>query len=171
MAVLAKASQDPDQPELDRLELLLEQIKAVETERTRCLPRKSRAARPRPCYWISMASGPNSPRFSGPKDCSGTSTIGAKLLPMQGWRRRLGKVDRRSRAGVSKAGNPRLRTNSFNSPGYGCAISRNPRWLCGLKNGLRATAAVIKDDHSRTGAQAAGGTVEICHAGVVIEEP
>jgi len=54
--------------------------------------------------------GPEFTRFSGPKDCSGTSTIGAKLLPMQGWRRRLGKVIRRSRAGSFEAGNPRLRT-------------------------------------------------------------
>jgi len=94
MAVPCQSISRPDQPELDRLELLLEQIKRWRLSGTRCLPRKkSRCQGRRPCYWISMASGPNSPRFSGPKDCSGTSTIGAKLLPMQGWRRRLGKVD------------------------------------------------------------------------------
>ena len=132
--------------ELDRLELLSSKSRRWRLSGTRCLPRKkSRCQGRRPCYWISMASGPNSPRFSGPKDCSGTSTIGAKLLPMQGWRRRLGKVDPsitirefRKRA-ILDCGQ-----HSFNSPGYGCAISRNPRWLCGLKNGLRATAAVIK---------------------------
>ena len=44
---------------------------------TRCCRAKSRAARAGGHVTISMASGPNSPRFSGPKDCSGTSTIGA----------------------------------------------------------------------------------------------
>jgi len=100
MAVPCQASQDPDQPELDRLELLLEQIKAVETERDALLAAQ-KVALPGPAAMLLDFNGigPNSPRFSGPKDCSGTSTIGAKLLPMQGWRRRLAKWIRRSRAG------------------------------------------------------------------------
>ena len=44
-----------------------------------------------------------------------------------------GSVDREQ--GVSKAGNPRLRTRSSSLLGSGCAISRNRRWLCGSKNG------------------------------------
>ena len=33
---------------------------------------------------------------------------------------------------------------SSNSRGYGCAISRNRRWPCGLKNGSGAMAAVLR---------------------------
>ena len=33
---------------------------------------------------------------------------------------------------------------SSSSPGYGCAISRNRRWPCGLKNGSGAMAAVLR---------------------------
>jgi len=113
---------------------------------TRCLPaQKSRCQGRRPCYWISMASGPNSPRFSWSEGLFRHLTIGAKLLPMQGWRRRLGKVDPSiTSREFRKPAILDCGQHSFNSPGYGCAISRNPRWLCGLKNGLRATAAVIK---------------------------
>jgi len=80
--------------ELDRLELLLEQIKAVETERDALLAAQ-KVALPGPAAMLLDFNGigPEFTAFSGPKDCSGTSTIGAKLLPMQGWRRRLGKVD------------------------------------------------------------------------------
>jgi len=84
----------------------------VETERDALLAaQKVALPGPRPCYWISMASGPNSPRFSGPKDCSGTSTIGRQVASYAGlaptpWQ--SGSVDHEQ--GVSKAGNPRLRT-------------------------------------------------------------
>jgi len=100
---------------------------------TRCLRAKSRAARAGGHVTGFQWHRARIHRGLWSEGLFRTSTIGAKLLPMQGWRRRLGKVDRRSRAGVSKAGNPRLRTTLFNSPGYGCAISRNPRWLCGFK--------------------------------------
>jgi transposase len=77
--------------ELDRLELLLEQIKAVEASGTCCLPRNKRRRR---CYSTSRASGPSSPPSSGRKGSSDTSTIDARSLLMRAWRQHPGRADR-----------------------------------------------------------------------------
>ena len=103
--------------ELDRLELLLEQIKAVEAERTPCW-RRSQARGPRGQRRTAVAMmlalkgiGAELPPASGRRACSGTSTIVARSAPMRGLRRRPGKAARSSASkGISKAGNPRLRT-------------------------------------------------------------
>src|SRR6202022_3711873 len=79
---------------------------------TRCLPRnKLLRLRQRRCCSTSRASVLSSPPSSGRKDCSDTSTIVARSLLSQGWAPtpwRSGSVDREQ--GVSKAGNPRLRS-------------------------------------------------------------
>jgi len=123
--------------ELDRLELLLEQIKAVETERDALLAaQKVALARSRrPCLLDFNGIGPEFTavlwseglfrHFDNRRQSCFLCRAGADALA---------KWIRRSRAGSSKAGNPDCGQHSFNSPGYGCAISRNPRWLCGLKH-------------------------------------
>ena len=126
--------------ELDRLELLLDQIKSAEAERNALLAARQAAA---------PGAGAMLLEFKG---------IGrefAAILWLEGLFRHFdnrrqvasyaglaptpwqsGSVDREQ--GVSKAGNPRLRATLISSPGYGCAISRNRRWLCGSKNGSPA---------------------------------
>ena len=75
--------------ELDWLELLLQQIKAVETERDALLAAQQVTARaPAAMCSTSRASGPSSPPPSGRKGCSDTSTIdGRSLGPLQPGRR------------------------------------------------------------------------------------
>jgi transposase len=130
--------------ELDRLELLLEQVKAVEGERTRCLPNKMlRRLRPQPCCSGSKASGRSSPPFSGRKAYSGASTIVARSLLMQVWRRHPGRADR----SIANRASPRqaihdCEQHSSNSHGYGCATSRNRRSPCGSRNASCAMAVV-----------------------------
>jgi transposase len=130
--------------ELDRLELLLEQIKAVEAERDALLAVQQGAA-PAPAAMLLNIKGIG-PEFAAILWSEGlfrhfdnrrqvASYAGLAPTPWQS-----GSVDREQ--GVSKAGNPRLRKHSSNSPGYGCAISRNRRWLCGSKSGSTAMAAV-----------------------------
>ena len=133
--------------ELDRLELLLQQIKAVETERDALLAAQRVTARAhrRRCCSTSRASGPSSPPPSGRKGCSDTSTIDGRSLLTRGWRRRPGRADLSiaNRACLKQATRD-CDQRSSSSLGYGCAISRNRSWLCGLKNGSGATAAVLK---------------------------
>ena len=85
--------------ELDRLELLLEQIKAVEAERDVLLAAQHQ--RRRRCYSTSRASGQSSPPSSGRKDSSDTSTTtpgcclcgpGANTLAERIGRSRTGRV-------------------------------------------------------------------------------
>jgi transposase len=132
--------------ELDRLELLLEQIKAVETERDALLARnKLPRLRRRPCCSPSRASDLSSPPFSGRKDFSDTSTIDAKSLLMQAWRRHPGRADLSiaNKACLKQAIHD-CEPPSSNSHGYGCAINRNLRLPCGLKNELCTIAAVSR---------------------------
>ena len=132
--------------ELDRLELLLDHIKAVEGERDALLAEQQATAPP------TVAAGKMLPDFRG---------IGpefAAILWLEAFfrhfdnRRQLaayaglaptpwqsGSVDREQ--GVSKAGNPRLRETLSSLPGYGCAISRSQLWPCGSTNGSAATEA------------------------------
>ena len=99
--------------ELDWLELLLEQIKAVETERDALLAAQ-KVALPGPAAMLLDFNGIG-PEFTAVLWSEGLfrhfDNRPDKLLPMQGWRRRLGKVEFVDHEqGVSKAGNPRLRT-------------------------------------------------------------
>ena len=80
--------------ELDRLELLLEQIKAVEAERDVLLAAQQVAQRRRRCCSTSRASGRSSPPSSGRKGSSDTSTIDARSLLMRAWRQHPGRADR-----------------------------------------------------------------------------
>ena len=99
--------------ELDRLELLLQQIKCVEAERI-CLSHPSQilqCKRLRQCYKTLKVSDPNLLLFFGWKDYSGPSTTGGRSRLTRAWRPtpwQSGSIDREQ--GVSKAGNPRLRT-------------------------------------------------------------
>jgi transposase len=113
--------------ELDRLELLLEQIKAVEAERDVLLPR-NKSQRQRQCCSTSRASGLSSPPSSGRKGSSDTSTIDARSLLMRAWRQHPGRVDPSiaNRACLKPAIRDCERRSS-SSPGYGCAINRNRR--------------------------------------------
>jgi transposase len=108
----AAASQGPDQPELDRLELLLEQIKAVEAERDTLLAARQ-AVTPAPATMLLDIKGIGL-EFAAVLWSEGlfrhfdnrrqvAAYAGLAPTPWQS-----GSVDREQ--GVSKAGNPRLRT-------------------------------------------------------------
>lgn len=99
--------------ELDRLELLLEQIKAVETERDGLLASQQRPAAPEPAAMLLTIKGIG-PEFAAVLWSEGlfrhfdnrrqvASYAGLAPTPWQS-----GSVDHEQ--GVSKAGNPRLRT-------------------------------------------------------------
>jgi transposase len=81
--------------EPDRLELLLEQIKAVEAERNALLVARN-ATSPTPAAMLLEIKGvgPEFAALCGLKACSGTSTTEGKWRPMLAWRRRHGKAVR-----------------------------------------------------------------------------
>ena len=92
--------------ELDRLELLLEQIKAVEAERDALLDADKPKRRPRRrCCWVSMASGRSSLRSFGLKDSPDSSITADRSPLMPALPRRLGKAGRSiaSRASRNRA--------------------------------------------------------------------
>ena len=134
--------------ELDRLELLLEQIRRWRPSGTCCLPRNETQRRRR-CCSTSRASGRSSPPSSGRKGSSDTSTIDAKSLLMLAWRQHRGRADQliANRACLKQAIRD-CEQRSSSLPGYGCAISRNRRWPSGLKNGSSAMAAVLRRGQS-----------------------
>src|SRR5829696_4128398 len=81
--------------ELDRLELLIEQAKAVEAERDAVLAR----AQPSPGVPAALllalkGVGPEGPSRSGRRACSVRSATESRLPPMPGWPPRRGKADR-----------------------------------------------------------------------------
>ena len=140
--------------ELDRLELLLAQIKAVEAERNALLAamvkadgEQAQASHPlvlplgvkgigvefASALWLEASTGP--------------SPIAGSSPPMRALRRRPGRVvpSRMSRAYPR----PAIRgcgPSWSSSPGYGYATSRNRRWRAGSTSKARASA--------RTGARA-----------------
>ena len=94
---------------------------------TQCLPpNKSPHQNQRRCCSPSKGSVRSLPPCSGRKGYFGTSTIGVKSLLMLGLCLRPGRADRSI---VNKAFlKPEIRgcePPAYNSPGYGCAISRN----------------------------------------------
>ena len=80
--------------ELDRLELLLDQIKRPRPSATRCSPRHSppRQRRPGGCCSDSRASAPSWPPSSGWRRYFATLTIAASSRLTLGWRPRPGKA-------------------------------------------------------------------------------
>jgi len=95
---------------------------------------KSRAARAGGHVTGFQWHRPNSPRFSGRRTVpalrqSAPSCFLCRLAPTP-WQ--SGSVDHEQEFRSRQSS---IATHSFNSPGYGCAISRNPRWLCGLRTG------------------------------------
>jgi transposase len=132
--------------ELDRLELLLEQIKAVETERDALLAAQQVAApAPAPASMLLAIKGVGLPPSFGRKVCAGTSTIVAKSPPMRGWRRRRGRAEQliANRACLRRATRD-CGQRSFSLLGSGCAISRNRRWPFGSKSECIATVVVSR---------------------------
>ncbi len=112
--------------ELDRLELLIAQIKAIEAERD-ALMEQAKENDPRTLLLALNGLVPNSPMFLQMKACSGISTIDDKSLPMQVWLPVPGKAARSimSRACPNRETRGCVRRWS-SSPGSGCAISRTP---------------------------------------------
>ena len=117
--------------ELDRLELLLEQIKAVEAERDALLDAQNKPKRRhrRRCCWVSMALGLSSLRSSGLKDSPDTSITADRSPLMPALPRRLGKAGRSIASRRHLAiGQPATTDNDDSgSPGFGYAISRARR--------------------------------------------
>ena len=91
--------------ELDRLELLLEQIKAVEAERDALLTQQTKSSARRRCCWVSMALGRSSLRSFGLKDSPDISITADRSPLMPALPRRLGKAGRSiaSRASRNRA--------------------------------------------------------------------
>ena len=148
--------------ELDRLELLLEQIKAVEAERDVLLAAQQVASARAICS-ISRASGRSSPPSSGRKGSSDTSTIDAKSLLMglapTPWQ--SGSVDREQ--GVSKTGNPRLRTTLIQLAWLWLRHQpQSARTLWFEERVRRNGGRTQEDDNRGAGAQVAGSALEIC---------
>jgi hypothetical protein len=129
-----------------RLELLLEQIKALETERNALLAAQQVAASAPAAMLLDFNGiGPEFAAVLWSEGLFRTSTIDARSLLMRAWRRHPGRADRSiANKGFLKPAIRDCGQRSSSSPGYGCAISRNRRWLCRLKNESRATAAVLR---------------------------
>ena len=131
--------------ELDRLELLLEQIKAVETERDALLAAQrsrrqrhgdvARHQRHRSGVRRRPLVGRIVPQFANRRQIA--AYAGLAPTPWQS-----GSVDHEQ--GVSKAGNPRLRTTLIQLAWLWLRHQPKSALACGLKNGSRATAAVSK---------------------------
>ena len=132
--------------ELDRLELLLEQIKAVEAERDVLLAVQQGAA-PAPAAMLLNIKGIG-PEFAAILWSDGLFRHfdnRRQVASYAGLAPTPGKVDRSiaNRACLKQAIRD-CEQHSSNSPGYGCAISRNRRWLCGSRSGSTAMAAVSR---------------------------
>jgi transposase len=130
--------------ELDRLELLLGQIKAVEAERDALFtPATETEGMPAPQAMLIDLRGIGA-EFAAVIWSEGLCRSFANrrqvaayggLTPTP-WQ--SGSVAREQ--GVSKAGNPRLRTTMIQLPGCGCDISRIRRWRNGSRNASNAMA-------------------------------
>jgi len=149
---LPKHLKTPIGRELDRLEPLLEQIKAVEAERDALLEARQ-VATPTPAAMLLAIKGIG-PEFAAILWSEGlfrhfdnrrqvASYAGLAPTPWQS-----GSVDREQ--GVSKAGNPRLRTTLIQLAWLW--LRNQPQWRPSQE-----------DDYRGAGAQAAGGAMEICN--------
>jgi transposase len=154
--------------ELDRIELLMNQLKIVEAERDALLEPASEAA-PTPAVMLAQLKGIGSQiaamlwsealyrHFDNRRQVAAY----AGLAPTP-WK--SGSIDHEQ--GVSKAGNPRLRTTMIQvaCPG-GVALDTPPARLGAEPVVLRAGAAQRRSDakdHDRSlGAEASGGVLEV----------
>ena len=150
--------------ELDRLELLLEQIKSVESERDALLAAQQTTPNPAAMLLAIKGVGPELAailwseglcrHFDNRRQVA--SYAGLAPTPWQS-----GAIHREQ--GVSKAGNPRLRTTLIqlawlwlrHQPQSALAV-----WFKERVN--RNGGRLEKNDHRGAGAQAAGGALEIC---------
>ena len=156
--------------ELDRLELLLDQIKRAEAERDALLARQQAATPASPGKMLLEFRGIGAEfaaslwlealfrQFGNRRQLA--SYAGLAPTPWQS-----GSVDHEQ--GVSKAGNPRLRTTLVQLAWLW--LRHQPQSALALwfkervnRNGGRQAE---EDDHRGAGAKAAGGAVEICHRG------
>ena len=129
--------------ELDRLELLLEQIKAAEAERDALLAAQQ-AASPAPPGRMLLdfkGIGRNSPPSSGWRGSSATSTIAASLRLTPGWRRRPGKADR----SIASRASPKPATRDCEPPSIQLA------WLWLRHQPQSALSLWFKERVSRNG--------------------
>ena len=132
--------------EIDRLELLLDQIKAVEGERDALFATQTASA-PVPAAMLLDIKGVG-PEFAAVLWSEGLFRHfdnRRQVASYAGWRRHPGRADQsiESRASLNQEIHDcEQRLSSL--PGYGCAISRDRRWLFGSKNGSSAMAAVSR---------------------------
>ena len=125
--------------ELARLEQLLEQIKAVEAERD-ALFAAAKAAAPAPGPPAMLLNikgiGPEFAAILWSEGLFRHFDNRRQVASYAGLAPTLGKVDRSiANRACLKQEIRDCGQHSSNSPGYGCAISRNRRWLCGSRTG------------------------------------
>jgi len=133
--------------ELDRLELLLGQIEAVEIERDALLSAmkpdgmNADAVRSPPAMLINLNGiGPEIAAVLWSEGLYRSSPTASRSPPMQGRLRHLGKADpSRASKGFPKRAIQGCGQHCCNLPGYGCATSRNQRWRVGSTSASRAT--------------------------------
>jgi len=131
--------------ELDRLELLLEQIKRWRLSGTRCLPRKkSRCQGRRPCYWISMASARIHRGSLVRRTVPALRQSAPSCFLCRAGADALAKWIRRSRAGSFESRQSSIADNTHSTRLAMAAHQPQSALALWFKNGLRATAAVIK---------------------------
>lgn len=139
--------------ELDRFEMLLEQIKTVEAERDALIAADKETTSPqrqRRCCSTSGVLALNLPPSSGRRDCSGTSITGDRLQLTQVWLLRPGKADLSiGNKGSRKPGTQDYGQHLFSWLGYGCVISRSRRSPCGSRNASSRVAACERRQSSR----------------------
>ena len=130
--------------ELDRLDLLLDQIKRAEAGRDALLAAQQAATPASPGKMLLEFRGIGAEFAASLWLEALFRQFGNRrqLASYAGWRRRPGKADR----SITSRASPKQVIRDceppwFSLPGYGSAISRNRRWPCGSKNGSTATAA------------------------------
>ena len=163
MDALAGSSEGSDSRELDRLEMLLEQIKAIEDELTaaRC---GATTVSPVPRMLIelkgigrirrSALDGGLYRRFDNRRQVA--AYAGLAPTPWQS-----GSIDREQ--GVSKAGNPRLRTTLLQLAWLWLRHQPNRRWPNGSWIASSATGAAKEDNDRCPCSQASRRPLEVCH--------
>ena len=133
--------------ELDRLELLLDHIKAVEAERDALLAEQQATAPPTVAAGKMLLDfrgiGPEFAailwleaffrHFDNRRQLAAYAGLGADAMAKRIGRSRAGRLQSRESAIA--------RPLSSSLPGYGCAISRSQLWPCGSTNGSAATEA------------------------------
>ena len=156
--------------ELDRLQLLLAQIKMVEVERDTLLDAERAATPATMVCSTSRASGLNSPLSCGWRGCSDISTTGDKLRLMRAWLQRLGRANRSIGNGAyRRPAIPDYEQHCSSSPGSGFVISQSQRSATGSRNGSRAAAAILRKQRLAMARKLLVALWKYVTAGVVID--